>query len=123
ATQAVETPSGRLSQPRVSFQPLALVDALLKYLDGHATRWERVEAANFHTGSLDIADLASNSAAQAIERTIAEGRRAHLPVKKSAYTALGHRETEQIAELIETVIAPGADPSAAIDQLLRGAER
>jgi hypothetical protein len=120
ATPALETPSGRLSPPRVSFQPLRLVDGLLKYLDGQATRWERIEAATFHTGSLDMAELASTYAAQAIERTVAEGNRAHIPAKRSAYTSLGDREASQIAELIEAVIAPGASPSAAVEQLLDG---
>jgi hypothetical protein len=123
ATQAVETPSGRISQPRVPFQPLALVDALLKYLDGCATRWERVEPPNYSAGSLDIAELASDSAARAIERTVAEGRRAHLTAKKDAYTALGDREAARIVELIEALIASGADPNSAIDRLLHGIDR
>src|SRR5260370_39321422 len=40
ARRAVEAPSGRLSEPRVAFQPTPLADALLRHLHSRGTRWE-----------------------------------------------------------------------------------
>jgi hypothetical protein len=118
ASQALEAPSGRLSPPRVAVQPLALVDALLKYFDGHATRWDGTEAVSFTRGSLEIAGLGSAMADRAIERVTADGRRAHTAAKKAAYTSLGAQEATLISELIESITASGVSPSVAVEQLL-----
>jgi hypothetical protein len=47
AAQALEAPSGHFAEPRVTFQPLALVDALLKYLEAWATHWDEVGVPQF----------------------------------------------------------------------------
>jgi hypothetical protein len=118
AARALEAPSGHFSEPRVSFQPLPLVDALLKHLDARAARWEEVGVPHFDREPLDLVELGAISAAAAIERTIAEGRRIFTPAKKRAYTSLGERDGACIAELIAAVAARGIAPSEAVDSFL-----
>jgi hypothetical protein len=118
AARALEAPSGRFAEPRVTFQPLPLVDALLKHLDARATRWDQVGIPHFDRESLDLVELGAISAAAAIERTIAEGRQARTPAKKSAYTLLGERDGARIVELIAAVATQGIAPNEAVDSFL-----
>jgi hypothetical protein len=118
AAQALEAPSGRFAEPRVTFQPLPLVDALLKHLDARATRWDQMGVPHFDRESLDLVELGAISAAAAIERTIAEGHQARTPAKKSAYTSLSERDGARIAELIAAVATHGIAPNEAVDSFL-----
>jgi hypothetical protein len=122
ASRAVEAPSGRLSDPRVAFQPLPLVDALLKHLDSRATRWEEADRLQFDRDAVDLAVLAAAVSRAAVDRTIAEGRRALTPAKKTAYSALDDSAVVGIRALIESVAA-GASPGDGVTAFLSGSRR
>jgi hypothetical protein len=123
AARALEAPSGHFSEPRVAGQPLPLIDALLKHLDARATHWDQVGVQHFDREPLDLVELGAISAAAAIERTIAEGRRILTPAKKRAYTSLGERDAARIVELITAVAARGIAPSEAVDSFLSEADQ
>jgi hypothetical protein len=122
ASRAVEAPSGRLSEPRVAFQPLPLADALLKHLDSRVTRWEQTDPLQFDREAVDLAAVAAEVSQAAVDRAIAEGRRARTPAKKAAYTALGDSAAAGIRTLIESVTA-GASAADGVTALLSGSER
>ena len=123
AGRAVEVPSGGLSEPRVAFQPLPLLDALLKHFDAHGTRWDETERIHFDRSPADVSALAAATSRAAVDRAVAEGRRAITPAKKTAYTSLDDHAVAAISALIESAIAPSA-PSAssadAVDAFLSG---
>jgi hypothetical protein len=123
ASRAVEAPSGRLSEPRVAFQPLPLADALLKHLDSRATRWEETDRLQFERDAVDLAALAAAVSRAAVDRTIAEGRRALTPTKKTAYMALDDSAVAGISALIESVVAAGRTPADGVTTLLSGPRR
>jgi hypothetical protein len=122
ASRAVEAPSGRLSGPRVAFQPLPLADALLKHLDSRVTRWEQSDRLRFDRDAVDLAALAAAVSRAAVDRAIAEGRRARTPAKKTAYTALDDSAVAGIRTLIESVAA-GASAADGVTALLSGSRR
>lgn len=122
ASRAVEAPSGRLSEPRVAFQPLPLADALLRHLDSRVTRWEQTDRLRFDRDAVDLAALAAAVSRAAVDRAVAEGRRARTPAKKNAYTALDDRAVAGIRALIESVAA-GASPDDGVTALLSGSRR
>jgi hypothetical protein len=123
AARALEVPSGHFSEPLVAFQPLALIDALLKHLDARATHWDPVGVQYFDREPLDLVELGAISAAAAMERTIAEGRRILTPAKKRAYTSLGERDAARIVELITAVAARGIAATEAVDSFLSEADQ
>jgi hypothetical protein len=118
AGHAVEAPSGALSGPRVASPSLPLLDALLKYFDAHATRWNETERVHFHRAPVDVPALAVAAARAAVDRTIEEGRRAVTPAKKTAYIALDDRAVTAIQALIESAITAGTPPADAVETLL-----
>jgi hypothetical protein len=122
ASSAVEAPSGRLSEPRVVFRPLPLADALLKHLDSRVTRWEQTDRLRFDRDAVDLAGLAAAVSQAAVDRAVAEGRRARMPAKKAAYTALDDSAVDGIRTLIESVAA-GASPADEVSALLSGPRR
>lgn len=119
AARAVEAPSGRFFEPRVPFQPLPLVDALLKHLDAYATRWDHEEPVEFDREPVDVTEMGAAFAKQSVERLIASGRRSASP-KKEVYVAFGDSEIVQVADLLTAVATRGVEPSQAIDRLLEG---
>jgi hypothetical protein len=122
ASRAVEAPSGRLSEPRVAFQPMPLAYALLKHLDSRVTRWEQAGRLRFDRDAVDLAALAAAVSRAAVDRAIGEGRRARTPAKKAAYTALDDHAVEGIRALIESVAA-GASAAGGVTALLSGSRR
>jgi len=122
ASRAVEAPSGRLTEPRVAFQPLPLADALFKHLDSRVTRWEETGRLRFDRDAVDMAALAAAVSRAAVDRAIAEGRRARTPAKKTAYTALDDSAAAGIRTLIESVAA-GASAAGGVTALLSGSRR
>ena len=122
AGRAVEAPSGRLSEPRVAFQPMPLADALLKHLDSRVTRWEETGPLLFDRDAVDLAALAAAVSRAAVDRAVAEGRRARTPAKKAAYTALDDTAVDGIRALIESVVA-GAPAAGGVTALLSGSSR
>lgn len=122
ASRAIEAPSGRLSEPRVAFEPLPLADALLKRFDSRVTRWEQTDRLRFDIDAVDLAALAAAVSQAAVARAIAEGRRARIPAKKAAYTDLDDSAVAGIRTLIDSVAA-GASPADAVTDLLSGSRR
>ncbi len=122
AGRAVEAPSGRLSEPRVAFQPMPLADALLKHLDSRVTRWEQTDPLEFDRDAVDLAALAAAVSRAAVDRAVAEGRRARTPAKKAAYTALDDTAVDGIRTLIESVVA-GVPAADRVTALLSGSRR
>jgi hypothetical protein len=122
AGRAVEAPSGRLSEPRVAFQPMPLADALLKHLDSRVTRWEETGRLLFDRDAVDLAAVAAAVSQAAVDRAVAEGRRARTPAKKAAYTALDDTAVDGIRALIESVVA-GAPAADGVTALLSGSRR
>jgi hypothetical protein len=122
AGRAVEAPSGRLSEPRVAFQPMPLADALLKHLDSRVTRWEETGRLLFDRDAVDLAALAAAVSRAAVDRAVAEGRRARTPAKKAAYTALDDTAVDGIRALIESVVA-GTPAADGVTALVSGSRR
>jgi hypothetical protein len=122
AGRAVEAPSGRFSEPRVAFQPMPLADALLKHLDSRVTRWEETGRLLFDRVAVDLAALAAEVSRAAVDRAVAEGRRARTPAKKAAYTALDDTAVDGIRALIESVVA-GVPAADTVTALLSGSSR
>jgi hypothetical protein len=120
AGRAVETPSGGLSEPRVAFQPMPLLDALLKHFDAHGTRWDEAERVHFDRAPLNVPVLAAAVSRAAVDRAIAEGRRAVTPAKKTAYMALDDHTVAAISALIESAVAPSTSSAGAVDAFLSG---
>jgi hypothetical protein len=120
ANHAVEAPSGRVCGPRIGVQPLPLADALLRHLDSRVTRWEEAERLQFDRDAVDVAALAAAVSQAAVERAIAEGRRARTPAKKAAYTGLDDGAVARIRSLIESAAAAGASPVEDVNVLLAG---
>ncbi len=123
ASRAVEAPSGRHLEPRVAFQPLPLADALLKHLDSRVARWEQTGRLRFDRDAVDVAALAAAVSQAAVDRAIAEGRRARIPARKTAYTSLDGRSVAGIRTMIESVVAAGASPADGVTALLSGSGR
>jgi hypothetical protein len=120
AGHAVEVPSGGLSEPRVAFQPLPLLDALLKHFDAHGTRWDETERVHFDRSTVDIPALAAAISRAAVDRTVAEGCRAVTPAKKKAYTALDDHAVAAISALIESAVSPSTSSADVVDAFLSG---
>lgn len=81
---AYETPTGRVTAPRIAREPLPVVDAVVKYLDSQAPAWEVTEPVTTRIDDIDIAGLAGRSAGDAVAGVRAQYRRARTPAKKSA---------------------------------------
>jgi len=73
----------------------------------------------FDRDALDLAALVAAVSQAAVDRAIAEGRRARTPAKKAAYTALDDSAVAGIRTLIESVAA-GASPADGVTGLLGG---
>jgi len=122
AGRAVEAPSGRHSEPRVANPPMPLADALLKHFDSRVTRWEETGRLLFDRDAVDLAALAAAVSRAAIDRAVAEGRRARTPAKKAAYMALDDTAVDGIRALIESVVA-GVPAADRVTALLSGSRR
>lgn len=119
ASSAIEAPIGRLTGPRVSFEPLDLVDALVKYFDAHATRWTEDDGAEFDRQPIQVSSLAIAHAKAAIERINASGRKSRPP-KREVYVGFAEAEINMVAELIKKVTDHKSKPSEAIEHLIQG---
>jgi hypothetical protein len=76
----------------------------------------------FDRDAVDLAVLAAAVSRAAVDRTIAEGRRALTPAKKTAYSALDDSAVVGIRALIESVAA-GASPGDGVTAFLSGSRR
>jgi hypothetical protein len=119
---AVEVPSGAAVGPRVTSQPLPVIDALTKYFEQTSTRWQETERVQLDGAVTDLGQLAMDATRSAVERVVAEGHRAHIPTKKAAYTALSHDGVRQITKMIDAIVSGRSSTTKAIDELLNGGE-
>jgi len=85
---AFEAPSGVQVPPRLTGEPLPVIDALAKFLDTQVTAWEVTEPAAPKVQNLDFGQLALEAAAEAVHTVADEGGRAKTPAKKQAWTNL-----------------------------------
>ncbi|MGH3305401.1 MAG: hypothetical protein ACRDOK_27815, partial [Streptosporangiaceae bacterium] len=84
------------------------------------TRWDETERVHFDRAPLDVRGLASAVSRAAVDRTIAEGRRAVTPAKKKTYMALDDHTVAAISALIESAVAPLTSSADAVDAFVSG---
>jgi hypothetical protein len=113
---AYETPTGRKMAPRIAREPLPVIDAVMKYLDGQAPAWEVTEPVTTRIDGIDIAGLAGRSAADAVANVRVQYRRARTPAKKSAGDRLPGDLAARLADGIEAILA-GEPADRVLDQL------
>lgn len=113
---AIEPPSGERVPPRVPGEPLPVVDALFKLLDGRLVGWEDREVSEMDESPLDMTSSIPQFAQEAVQRLVASGRRSASP-KKEVYVSFGEAEMESIAALVQRVIA-GEEIQEVLDEFL-----
>jgi hypothetical protein len=114
-TEAFEPPGGGTSGPRVPGQPMALVDALLKHFDAHAGVGAGEDPVALERAVADITSTAAAASRAAAERT--SRTRAVTPEKKVGYGSPGAADAARTEAFLLSV-ASGADPAAAVQELL-----
>jgi hypothetical protein len=114
---AYEPPGGSQRGPRIPMDPMPAVDAIAKYLDRQVTAWEITEPQDSVVVAADIPALAARFAEAALAQVVVEGRRAHTPAKKEAWTSLSAETIGRIAEAI--VAISGNEPPDEIVQALK----
>jgi hypothetical protein len=117
---AVEVPSGIAAGPRVVSQSLPVVDALTKHFEGKTARWDETERVRLNGTLANLHQLAQDAAQAAVDQVVREGRRAIIPAKKAAYTALDPHTVSMVTEMIDAIVSERASPAEAIDELLLG---
>jgi hypothetical protein len=114
---AFETPSGGQVPPRLTVEPLPVVDALAKFLDTQVTAWEVTEPTAPKLQNLDFGQLALEAAIEAVNAVAAEGRRARTPAKQEAWTNLADDLGSRIAASIISITTDEA-AEAVLDELI-----
>jgi hypothetical protein len=103
--------------PRLTVEPLPVIDALAKFLDTQVTAWEVIERPAPKVQNLNFRQLALEAAASAVNTVTAEGRRARTPAKQQAWTNLADDLGSRIAESIIS-IATDESAEAVLDDLI-----
>jgi len=119
---AFETPRGDRIGPRLITEPLPVIDALAKFLDNQVTAWEETEPAASRIQSLNLEQLARQSAAEAVAAVVAEGRRAKTQAKKLAWTNPAEDLGSKIAASIIAIAADEPTEVVLDDLLDRGTQ-
>jgi len=119
---AFETPSGGRVPPRLTAEPLPVIDALAKFLDTQVTAWEVTEPAVPKIQNLDFEQLALEAAIEAVNAVAAEGRRAKTPAKQQAWTNLTEDLGPRIAASIISITTDGPTEAVLDDLMERGAK-
>ncbi len=114
---AFEPPGGQQVAPRLTREPLPVVDALAKFLDGQVCAWEVTEPATSEIEDLSFRQLALRSATDAVAEIVAQGHRARTIAKKLAWTNLADDLVLQIAASM-TSIAANEPVDAVLDELI-----
>lgn len=119
---AFEAPSGVQVPPRLTVEPLPVIDALAKFLDTQVTAWEVTQPALPNVQNLDIRQLALEAAVEAVKNVTAEGRRAKTPAKQQAWTNLADDLGSRIAASIISITTD--EPTGAVldDLIERGTQ-
>lgn len=117
----IEPPGGVLEGPRVTAEPLRLVDALFKYLDAHSTNWDDDSiVALGAAGETDLAGVAAIAVAQAqaaVSATLRSAESFRLQEKKDGYATLNDQTAVRISDAVRA-ITQGGSVAAALDALL-----
>lgn len=114
---AFETPGGGQVPPRLTAEPLPVIDALAKFLNTPVTAWEITEPAESRIQNLNFEQLALQSATEAVAAVAAEGHRARTPAKQLAWTNLADDLGSRIAASIISITA-GEPTEAVLDDLV-----
>lgn len=117
---AFETPSGGQVPPRLTVEPLPVVDALAKFLDTQVTAWEVAEPPVPKVQNLDFGQLALEAAIEAVNAVAAEGRRARTPAKQQAWTNLADDLGSRIAASIISITTDEPTQAVLDDLIERG---
>ena len=108
--------------PRLTVEPLPVVDALAKFLDTQVTAWEVPEPAMPKVQNLDFGELALEAAIEAVNAVAAEGRRARIPAKQHAWTNLAEDLGSRIAASIVSITTDEPVEAVLDDLIERAAE-
>jgi hypothetical protein len=119
---AFEAPSGIQVPPRLTVEPLPVIDALAKFLDTQVTAWEETEPPAPKIQKLNFGQLALEAATEAISSVTAEGGRARTPAKQQAWTNLADDLGSRIAESIISIATDGSAEAVLDDLIERGTQ-
>jgi hypothetical protein len=119
---AFETPSGVQVPPRLTVEPLPVIDALAKFLETQVTAWEVSEPAVPKVQNLNLGQLALEAAVEAVNTVTAEGRRARTPAKRQAWTNLADDLGSRIAESIVSITTDEPTEAVLDDLIERGTQ-
>jgi len=108
-----EPPGGPEVAPRLSHEPLPIVDALVKFLDRQEAVWEATEPVTGIFQESHFRNLALRCAGDAIDLIATQGRRALTPANKSSWTSLPDDLRSRIVESMTAIMA-----DAPIDDVL-----
>ena len=114
---AFETPGGSQIPPRLTTEPLPVIDALAKFLNTQVTAWEITEPAASRIQNLNFEQLALQCAAEAVAAVAMEGHRARTPAKQLAWANLADDLDSRIATSIIS-IAAGEPTETVLDDLV-----
>jgi hypothetical protein len=102
---AYEPPGGPEVAPRLSHEPLPIVDALAKFLDRQETAWDATEPVTAIFQESHFRDLALRCSTDAVDLIATQGRRALTPAKKSSWTSLPNDLRSRIVESMTAIMA------------------
>lgn len=102
----IEAPAGTVARPAMHRPVLPLADTVRAYLDEIAPALDTtVDLDAMRVDEVDPAVVARDAAARAVERVVADGRRAKIDAKRIAWSGLGQQEIDAIADLVVDAIA------------------
>jgi hypothetical protein len=102
---AFEPPGGPEVAPRLSHEPLPIVDALAKFLDRQGAAWEPMEPVTAAFQESNFRDLALRRVAEAIDSITAQGQRALTPAKRVSWTNLPNDLGSRIVDSMSAIMA------------------
>jgi hypothetical protein len=119
---AFETPRGVQVPPRLTVEPLPVIDALAKFLDTQVTAWEVTEPPVPKVQNLNLGQLALEAAVEAVNTVTAQGRRARIPAKQQTWTNLADDLGSRIAESIISITTDESTEAVLDDLIERGTQ-
>lgn len=116
--EAYEPPIGNRVPPRISHEPLPLIDALAKYLDAAVPAWQPADVSAV-LPSVDVVTAAGIAARSAVDDLVSQGRRARTPAKSQAWGGLSPITSDSVRDAVAR-IAAGEQIGEVLDELLDG---
>jgi hypothetical protein len=102
----IEAPGGEVARPTTHRPVLPLGDAVRAYLDEIAPALDTtVDPAALRADEVDPAVIARAAARRAVDRVVADGRRAKIDAKQVTWSGLGEPEIDGIGDLVRDAIA------------------